>query len=239
MYELLAVLIPIAVIDSTSITPVALVPLISILAGKRPLSTAFFFLGGLFVSYLAMALAFLFGLSSVLAKVNAWLSHRWHHPEPADFSLQILVGLVMLVFGFRVMEKRAVKTGGREIKEGISPWGAFGFACMLNVIGFPGALPYFAAADRIVEAQVTTLQSFWAVVFYVTIFVMPLGCIILLRTILGAKGDAILQAVQRFFKTWGKGLLVVLLILLGLVLVVDGIAYFMGQPLIPIGYPLK
>ena len=36
MLELFAILAPIALIDSTSITPLALVPLISILAGKRP-----------------------------------------------------------------------------------------------------------------------------------------------------------------------------------------------------------
>ena len=88
MLELLAVLTPIALIDSTSITPLALVPLATILAGRRPFGTAFAFLAGLFVSYLIMALLFLFGLSSVLTRLNAWLSYRWDNPEPADFGIQ-------------------------------------------------------------------------------------------------------------------------------------------------------
>ena len=44
MLELLAVIAPIALIDSTSVTPIALVPLASVLAGKRPYGAAIGFL---------------------------------------------------------------------------------------------------------------------------------------------------------------------------------------------------
>jgi cytochrome c biogenesis protein CcdA len=237
MLELLTVLTPIALIDSTSITPLALVPLATILAGRRPFGTAFAFLAGLFISYLIMALAFLFGLSAVLTRLNAWLSHRWNNPEPADFAVQVLVGLVMLIFGLRIAEKRKSKTSGRELQSGVSPASAFGFGFLLNVVGFPGALPYFAAADRIAQADPPTSDAVIAVVYYVTIFVLPLTAIVLLRALLGQRMDAIMQAIQGFFDTWGKRLVMGLLVLLGLILVVDGVAYFLGGPLIPIGFP--
>ena len=237
MFELLTVLTPIALIDSTSITPLGLVPLATILAGKRPFGAAFSFLAGLYVSYLIMCLLFLFGLSTALLRLNTWLSYRWDNPEPADFGVQILVGLVMLVFGIRIAEKRKSKSGGRELKSGVTPASAFGFGFLLNVVGFPGALPYFAAADRIAQANPPTSDAVMAVVYYVTIFVLPLTAIVLLRALLGKRMDAIMQSIQGFFDSWGKRLIMVLLVLLGLILVVDGVAYFLGGPLIPIGFP--
>ena len=237
MLELLAVLTPVALIDSASITPLGLVPLATVLAGKRPFRTAFAFLAGLFISYLIMCLLFLFGLSAFLMRMNVWLNYRWNNPEPADFGVQVLVGLVMLVFGLRIAEKRKRKSSGRELQSGVSPASAFGFGFLMNVVGFPGALPYFAAADRIAQADPTTSNAVIAVVYYVTIFVLPLTAIVLLRALMGQRMDAVMQAIQGFFDTWGKRLIMVLLILLGLTLVADGIAYFMGGPLIPIGFP--
>jgi cytochrome c biogenesis protein CcdA len=237
MIELLAVLTPIALIDSASITPLGLVPLATILAGKRPFGTAFAFLAGLFISYLMMCLLFLFGLSAFLMRMNDWLNYRWNNPEPADFGIQILVGLVMLVFGLRIVEKRKSKSGGREIQSGVTPTAAFGFGFLMNVVGFPGALPYFAAADRIAQADPPTSDAVIAVVYYVTIFVLPLAAIVLLRVLLGKRMDGVMQAIQGFFDSWGRRLVMVLLILLGLILVVDGVAYFLGGPLIPIGFP--
>ena len=237
MLELLTVLTPIALIDSTSVTPLGLVPLATILAGRRPFGTAFAFLAGLFISYLIMALLLLFGLSAVLMRLNAWLSHRWNNPEPADFGLQILVGLVMLIFGLRIAEKRKSKSSGREIQSGVFPASAFGFGFILNVVGFPGALPYFAAADRIAQANPPTSDAVVAVIYYVMIFVLPLTAIVLLRALLGQRMDGVVQAIQGFFDSWGKRLIMVLFVLLGCILIVDGIAYFMGGPLIPIGFP--
>jgi cytochrome c biogenesis protein CcdA len=238
MLELLAVLAPIALIDSTSVTPLALVTLINLLAGSRPYQAAAGFLGGLFVSYLAMALAFLFGLSAVLTRLNAWASHRWHHPEPVDFALEVVIGLVMLIFGLKITEKRQARSGERQLEAGVSPAAAFGFGCLINVVGFPGALPYFAAADRIVQADLPALQSVLAVVFYVAVFVLPLTIIVVLRAVLGTRMDVVMLAIKGFFDTWGKRLLLVLLILLGLFLVADGLIYFLrGEPLLPIGFP--
>jgi len=237
MLELLTVLTPIALIDSTSITPLGLVPLATILAGKRPFGTAFAFLAGLFFSYLIMALLFLFGLSALLMRMNVWFNYRWNNPEPADFGVQIMVGLVMLIFGLRIAEKRKSKSGGRELQASVSPASAFGFGFLMNVVGFPGALPFFAAADRIAQADPPTSDAVLAVVYYVTIFVLPLTAIVLLRALLGQRMDAVMRAIQGFFDTWGKRLILVLLILLGLILVMDGVAYFLGGPLIPIGFP--
>ena len=238
MLELLTILAPIALIDSTSVIPLALVTLINLLAGKRPYLTSSAFLAGLFVSYLAMALGFLFGLSAVLERLNVWASHRWNNPEPVDFVVEIILGLILLFFGLKITEKRQEKSGGRKLEAAVTPAAAFGFGCMVNVVGFPGAVPYFAAADRIVQAGLPAFDAFLAVVFYVVVFVLPLVAIVVLRAVLGARMDGVMLAIKGFFDTWGKRLILVLLILLGLFLLVDGALYFLrGEPLLPIGYP--
>ena len=238
MSELYAVLTSIALVDSSTVTPLSLVPLTTILAGRKPYPTAGMFLGGLYVSYMIMALAFLFGLSKVMDRLNAWVGYRWNNPEPGDFGLEILLGIVLLVFGLRIMEKRRAKTKERQVQEGVSPWAAFGFAFMINVVGFPGAVPYFAAADRINQADLPAMDAVLAVAWYVGIFVAPLTLLVILRAALGRRMDGVLTAIKGFFDKWGKRIMVVALILLGLFLVVDGIFYFTsGSPLVPIGWP--
>lgn len=239
MTELIPILTSIALVDSTSITPLALVPLIQVLGGSRPYRVAGAFLVGLYLSYLVMALAFLFGLSSVFLKLNNWLAHRWRNPEPMDFGLELLVGVLLLYFALRRRDVRRDRVEGREMARGVSPAAAFGFACMLNVVGFPGALPYFAAADAILRADLPPTAATLSVVLYVAIFVLPLTAIVILRALLGPRGDAFMQAVSRFFEVWGKRLLMTLMLLLGLAMTLDATFYWVrGAPIVPIGWPL-
>jgi cytochrome c biogenesis protein CcdA len=238
MQELYIVLASISVVDSISITTLSLAPLATMLAGRRPYLTAASFVVGLYVSYMIMALAFLFGLSIVLDRLNTWSAYRWNNPEPYDFGIEIVLGVILVFLGWKIADKRREKAGGRELKEGISPWAAFGFGFMLNVVGFPGAVPYFAAADRINQAGLSTVEAVVAVAFFVAVFVLPLVIIVLLRAALGKRMDGVMTVIKRFFDTWGKRIAVVLMILLGIFLIIDGVTYFAtGTPVVPIGWP--
>ncbi len=234
---LIPILLPIALVDSLSITPLGLVPLIRILAGPRRYATALGLLSGLFFSYLIMALAFLFGLSAVLAKVNAWLSHRWHHPEPADFAVEILIGVILVVFGWPIAAKRKEKGGRKELPAAATPGSAFSFGFMLTVVGFPGAVPYFAAAEQISRANLPVPGMVLAVTFYVVIFILPLTLLVILHRWMGARLDGFMQVCKQFFEGVGARILKIAMLLLGLLMVADGVAYFFGAPLLPIGFP--
>lgn len=235
--ELLLILVPIALVDSLSITPLGLVSLMHILTGPRRYVTAAGFLSGLFLSYLVMALAFLFGLSAFLNKANAWLSHRWNNPEPADFGVEILLGLILLFFGLPLAKKRQKKGGEKSLAAEVTPGAAFNFGVMINVVGFPGAVPYFAAADQIARANVDRLGMGLAVVFYVGIFILPMVLMVGMHALLGARIDGFMAACKRFFDTTGPLIMRVAMVCLGLLMVADGVAYFLGAPLIPIGSP--
>jgi cytochrome c biogenesis protein CcdA len=223
---------------SLSITPLALVPLMTLLAGPRPYRTVAALFAGLYISYFGMGLAFVFGLGRVFDRLNAWASHRWHHPEPIDFVFELVLGLVLVFFGLRIAERRKAKQEGKQLAQGVSPAAAFGFGFMLNVVGFPGAVPFFAAADQILRADPPPLTIVVLVAVYVAVFLVPLGLVVLLRALLGARGDGVLAAVKGFFDTWGRRVILVLMLILGLLMTVDAALYFLrGAPLVPIGWP--
>ncbi len=234
MIELLSILVPIALIDSTSMVSLGILPLVNMLAGPRSYETAWSFILGLFVSYLVMGLAFMFGLSSVFEPLNEWLEYRWHNPEPADFGLELLLGLVMVVAGGRIAERRREQQEKKSTRSGMGPAAAFGLGFMINVVGFPGALPFFAAADQILRADMVGLDIVLVVAFYVAVFVLPLVLLVALQRLLGARGTALMNRIKGFMDIWGRRAFVVLLVGLGALMVVDAGLYFLrGVPLLP------
>ena len=119
----------------------------------------------------------------------------------------------------------------------VTPWQAFTFACGLVIVGLPGALPYFAAVDQMLRADLPVFQTVLAVFFYNLVFVAPLIAIVVFRQWMGARADGVFGAINRFMETWGRRVVTIALIALGLLLVVDGVGWFLGKPLIPVGWP--
>ena len=235
MLELLIVLASIALIDSASITPLGIVPLTFLLASRRPYVLAGGFLAGLFVSYLLMALAFLFGLQTFFGRLNVWLTDWLQNPQTMDMILQIVIGLVLLFFGVKIAAKRRQKVAEKEIADEVTVGQAFWFAFGLNVVGFPGAVPYFAAADQILRADLPAMTMALLVVYYVTVFLVPLSLLVVIRALLGERGDLVMTKVKEFFDRWGPRMLAVVLIGLGLLLAADGIGWLLGKPILPMG----
>ena len=235
MQELLLIITPIALVDSTSITPLGLVPLMSILAGPRPYPTALAFLLGLFVSYMIMGLAFLFGLGRLFEQLNAWVGHRWHHPQPVDFGVELVLGLILVIFGLRIMDTRGAKVANRHKPPQATLAAAFGLGFMMNVVGFPGALPFFAAADQIFKADPPAAATFLIMTCYALIFVTPLGILVLIRALAGARGDTLMDQTKIFFDRWGRRVLFLLLLGGGVLMIIDaGLYWLRGIPLLPV-----
>ena len=140
MIDLLPILTSIALVDSTSITPLALVPLMHVLAGPRGYQVAGAFLLGLYLSYLVMALAFLFGLSALFLRVGDWVAYRWHHPEPLDFGLELVVGLLLLYFALRRRDPRRERAGKKSLDGAVSPGQAFKHHFSVDSNAHPGPL---------------------------------------------------------------------------------------------------
>lgn len=234
MTTLLLILTPISVLDSMSVVPLCIVPLAILLGGRQPLAGSLMFIAGIVVTYLPFGLLLLFGLDTAFDALGQMLVDYWYkEPDTLDLILQIVIGLVMLAFGYRMASARE-SHGERGATADMAPGQAFVLAAMLNVTGMWGALPYFAAIDQILRADLSAVSMVFVLVYYNLVFCLPLLAFIALRYALGKRADRLFQAATRFFTRWGRRLITVILLVLGLVLIVDGIGWFLGSPLIPV-----
>ena len=233
MAELVLVLTPIALVDSTSIIPLCIVALIVLLDGPSPLFRSTALLAGIFVTYLVCGLLVLFGLQSVFNAINAYALKVWQDPNTEELLFQILIGLVLLVLGLRIARARKKQTG-QKAPAAMTGRQAFLAGAGMTIVGLPGAVPYLAAIDLILRSELTAGQEVMALVVYNIVFVAPLAAIVALGLVLGERSQRILQSIRVFFDRWGLRLIVGLMLLLGALLITDGIGWFLGTPLIPV-----
>ncbi len=234
MLALASSLALVALLDSLSIIPLCIVFLIVLLAGPHPVVRSSAFLFGVFVSYLAAGVLVMLGLQEIFDEVNAYLVRLWKSPYTEELLLQIVLGAVLVAFGWRLAIRRA-KHAGEPTAEAMTARQAWLAGIGLTIAGLPGAVPYLAAIDMVLRTDLPSTQRLILITWYNVVFVAPLAGIVALRQAFGGGADSFIDAIRRFLDRWGPRLIVVLLLAFGIVLVADGIGWFLGHPLIPIG----
>jgi len=238
MTELLLVLVPIALVDSTSMLPLGIPVMLAMLATPRGQAACVAFLLGIFAVYLPCGIAIALGLGAVFESLGAWLAEAWAKtPGTSDPALQIAIGLALLAFGWKLVSTRQKRGERAAERSGLGPPRAFALGAGLMLVGMPGALPYFAAIDQILRADASSNGAVLALLWYNAIFLLPLALVPVLRVVLGARSQPFFDAVSRFSEIWGRRLIAAVLLLLGALLVVDGVGWFLGRPLFPLPPP--
>jgi len=233
MTQLILVLTPIALLDSVSITPLGSIPLLAVLGSRRPVGNSVAFISGLIIPYLFFGLLLVFGLDGLFDALNVWLDKWIRNPNTLDILLQIILGMVMLLFGFKLGATRETQND-RGAGNDIEPSQAFSVGFVLTFVGMPGALPYFAAVDQVLRADLSVVPTLVAMVYYNIICSVPLVLIMLTRLALGERSDAFFGRLSDWLGRWSHRLIVVTMVLLGAVMVIDGSAWMLGHPLIVI-----
>jgi cytochrome c biogenesis protein CcdA len=234
MTALLTTLASIALLDSLTMVPICIIPIAILMGGAWPLLGVAAFIGGIAITYYLFGLLAALGLDQVLEPLNAYLLRLWHQPNTTELIIQILLGLAALAFAARILDARK-KAAERPLDAPVSPVQAFAFGAGLVLLGIPGAVPYFAAINEMLRADLTTTGFALALLFYGAVFVLPLLAIVGLRLLLGASAQSWLDGLQGLIDRWGRRLLIALLVVFGLIMVVDAIGWFAGHPLIPVG----
>ena len=229
---LLAVLTPIALFDSTSITPLCIVPLITLLSGPQPLLRAGAFLTGIFISYLICSMLVLFGMQEILSDLSEFMGERLRNPDTLDLCLQIVLGVCMIFFGSKMADARESRDN-RGLTESVTTIRAFSAGAMLTIIGLPGAIPLFAAVDQILRADPGLGQKILAITYYNFLFILPVSSVLVLRLWMGERAESLLARVNGFIARWGHRVVVWGLVIGGALFVLDGIGWFMGHPVLP------
>jgi len=235
MLDLLITLTTISLIDSVSMLPFAVVALAVLLSGRQPYFTATGFLLGIFVSYLAAGILIALGLGTTINRVTEALVHWFKNPNALDYYLSIVLGLALIFFGYRWATARRVKAEEKKADEGMGPGRAFLLGSGAVLAGLWGALPYFAAVDTILKEDLSASESIVALTYYNVVFVSSGVVLVVTHAVMGAQPNGVFAAVNRFIALWGKRLIITLMVLLGLVMLADGVGWLLGRPLIPVG----
>lgn len=232
MTELITIVTSIALLDSLSILPVCIIPIIILLTSDRPAYYTNIFLLGLLVVYIPFGLLLVFGFNAVLTAAGQLISD-WIKQEPssAEIFLQLFIGLALIGWGYQIAKKHIHKLEEKpEIK--ITARLTFTFSSLLMLSGLWGALPYFAAADQILRAELNFTKTLFVILYYNFIFISPLIVLFILGITLGPVSKLILEKAAAWLLHFGKMAITIALYILGAILITDAIGWFIGMPII-------
>jgi hypothetical protein len=234
MNTLLAVLTPIALLNSLLFLPRGIAGIAAALGARNPILTASALIAGTFVPNFAFGLLIAIGLDTTFDRLEVRARHLWQDPDTLIMGLQLIIGAMMIVFAYR-LSRISQRRSDDASSARMTPVGAFSVSAGLTLMGLPSAVLYFAAIDQVLRADLAAPGILKALLFFNVICLLPLMLIVLSRGLLGRRSDPLFGAVARFVERWGRRLMFVGLLGLGVVLTLDAIGWFLGFPLLP-GY---
>ncbi|MBT8379610.1 MAG: GAP family protein [Ignavibacteria bacterium] len=224
MFDLLPIVLPILITDI--INPVLLAAVIFSLGSRKPFVNSVFILLGWFLLYFAAGIAIALGLDAVIELLA--------NPRPIDFYIEIAIGLLLLWLGLSMIFKKKPKQKKPQYDDAaaLSPLKAFWMGALINIIGLPFALPYFAVIDQILKADLDWVPSLTVLLIYNLLYVLPFASLLLIRIFYREKSDAIFSKINSVMERIADVLMPFILIGIGGFLIADAIFFFVkGTPL--------
>jgi len=229
MITLIGYLIPIVIADV--VNPVLLAAVVYALASRRPYTTSMSVLAGWFSVYLLAGV--------ILAEGIDWIAARLASPGPIEFSVQLVVGVLLLWAGFQAVRasappKRSARKPEFNESKSLGVRSAFLLGASINLISLPFAVPYFAAVNQIVKADPEYVTGLFVLILYNILYILPFLGVIAVQAIFREQSRPMLERLSARMDRIGNVLLPGLLLLIGGALLIDAIVYFAtGAPLIP------
>ena len=225
MTELLLSLLPVLLVDV--LNPVLFAMLVFAAGSGKPVANSVAMLAGHTVAYFAAGIAVSLGIEQVSARLA--------EPQRIDFVVSGIVGVGLLWAA--VSTKKNGASDANEPEWEMTPIACFGFGAVLNFIGIPFALPYFAAVDQILKADLSTAKALFALGAYNVLYALPFVFVPLVTAIAGDRSRAFLKHINLVIERAADALTPWLFLLCGLALVADSGAYFLtGEGLIEFGH---
>lgn len=218
MIEQLPILIPILLADI--INPVLLAAVIYALGGRKPILFSSMVLMGWLIVYFGSGVLLAMGLESIVNFLN--------NPRPIDFYIESFVAILLLWFGVKLLILSKAPAAKKDFGDSnsLTAVGAFGIGATINLIGMPFAIPYFAALDQILKANMGWIESLSTLLLYNVLYILPFMLLIVIKMLFGENGEKILQTANSWMEKIGKVLLPGMMILLAVALIIDAVMYF-------------
>lgn len=159
-------------------------------------------------------------LALFIEKIAAYLAE----PHAVDFLIGLILGLVLLWLALRSRQD----TGKRpdDTTPQLTVLSTFGFGAVVNFIGLPFAIPYFAAIDQVLKADFSAAQAVGVLLGYNLVYALPFALVPLMSAVMGERARPVLARVNEVLERISGFLMPLLLGAIGLALVVDAAKYF-------------
>lgn len=214
MSDLFAVLAPILLVDA--LNPVLFAMLVFAAGSTRPVSNSSAILAGHTLAYFVAGVAIAHGMEQI--------SDRLANPKQIDFIISGLVGVGLLLMVLPTKKKGAPTAAEPEWE--LTPSKCFGLGAVVNFVGIPFALPYFAVVDQLLKADLSTSGSLTVLAIYNLGYALPFIVVPALVAVSGDGAKPLLERINDFIGKASDMLMPWMFGALGLFLVADSAAYF-------------
>jgi len=214
MFELLAALFPILLVDM--LNPVLFAILVFAAGSKRPVANSSAILIGHTLAYFVAGIAISLGIEQV--------TDRLANPHRIDFVLSGIVGIGLLWMVVRTKKEGAPTASEPEWQ--LTPAKCLGFGAIVNFVGVPFALPYFAVVDQILKADLSVAESLTTLAIYNLGYAIPFVVVPATVAISGESARPLLDKINGVLARASDVVMPWMFGLLGLALLADSIAYF-------------
>jgi cytochrome c biogenesis protein CcdA len=212
--EVWTVLFPILLTDV--VNPVLFAFMVYAAGGNRPVLLSSSMLLGHTVAYFSAGIV----LALFMETIASWFAN----PRTIDFVIELMLGLVLLWVAFG-SSKSTGKRPDEKAPE-LTVLSSFGFGAVVNFIGIPFAVPYFAAIDQILKTDLSTTKAVLMLLSYNLAYAVPFALVPLLSAVMGERAKPILGRINEVLDKVSGFLMPAMLGLIGLALLADAIKYF-------------
>ena len=211
----LGILFPILLSDV--LNPVLFTFMIYAVGSKRPVVTSSAMLLGHTASYLTCGVILAYSIEAI--------SVRLANPQSIDFVIEFVIACALLWLALRTKKDKGKRPDEQTPEFTVGK--AFAFGAVVNLVGIPFALPYFAAIDQLLKSGLDTNGMVTGLVIYNVAYALPFALIPILTAIMGDRSKPILARVNGFMEKASDVIMPLLLLAIGLALLVDSVWYFM------------
>lgn len=216
MLGLWAVLSPILATDL--LNPVLLGVVIYALGSRHPYRNSLAIVAGHTAMYFAFGVVLAIGLESAMDRLN--------NPRPVDFVIETVLGGVLLWVGYQMARSKEEEKPRDPASDDPGVVKSFVTGVIVNLIGLPFAVPYFAALGQMMRYDLDWSGTLVALAIYNVLYALPFCGVILLRVVLGKRADSILAKINDWMTRGAAVLMPVLLLGIGVLMIVDAVKWF-------------
>ena len=210
----LGILFPILLSDV--LNPVLFTFMIYAVSSRRPIVTSSAMLLGHTTAYLTCGIILAYSIEA--------LSTRLANPQTIDFVIEFVVACALLWLVFRTRKDKGKRPD--EQTPDFTVGKAFAFGAVVNLVGIPFAVPYFAAIDQLLKSGLDTTGVVTGLVVYNVAYALPFALIPVLTAIMGDRSKPILARINGYMEKASEVIMPLLLLAIGLALLLDSVWYF-------------